>query len=82
MSRLRLRPWQRRALDAYQNNTRPDFLAVATPPTDLGSPDLHPVRSAARAVAQVANGKRPILVSKSSAPVVFRWHSTFSGFEN
>ncbi len=30
-STLRLRPWQRRALDIYQAGTRPDFLAVATP---------------------------------------------------
>lgn len=28
---LRLRPWQRHALDAYQACDRPDFLAVATP---------------------------------------------------
>ncbi|MGF1595358.1 MAG: DEAD/DEAH box helicase [Acidimicrobiales bacterium] len=28
---LRLRPWQRQALDAYQHSPRPDFLAVATP---------------------------------------------------
>lgn len=28
---LRLRPWQRRALDAYQASTEPNFLAVATP---------------------------------------------------
>lgn len=28
---LRLRPWQRRALDAYESTDRPDFLAVATP---------------------------------------------------
>lgn len=28
---LRLRPWQRMALDAYQTTERPDFLAVATP---------------------------------------------------
>lgn len=29
--RLRLRPWQRRALDTYQSTALPDFLAVATP---------------------------------------------------
>lgn len=28
---LRLRPWQRRALDAYERSVRDDFLAVATP---------------------------------------------------
>lgn len=28
---LRLRPWQRKALDAYQESTEPNFLAVATP---------------------------------------------------
>ncbi len=28
---LRLRPWQRRALDAYQASDNPNFLAVATP---------------------------------------------------
>ncbi|MCP5034795.1 MAG: DEAD/DEAH box helicase [Actinomycetia bacterium] len=28
---LRLRPWQRQALDAYHEARRPDFLAVATP---------------------------------------------------
>ena len=28
---LRLRPWQRRALDVYQATALPDFLAVATP---------------------------------------------------
>jgi superfamily II DNA or RNA helicase len=28
---IRLRPWQRRALDAYLGCERPDFLAVATP---------------------------------------------------
>ena len=31
LSTLRLRPWQRRALDAYEESPRPDFLAVATP---------------------------------------------------
>ena len=31
MARIRLRPWQRAALDAYATATRPDFLAVATP---------------------------------------------------
>lgn len=30
-STLRLRPWQRRALDIYETAERPDFLAVATP---------------------------------------------------
>ncbi len=30
-STLRLRPWQRRALDIYQTSNSPDFLAVATP---------------------------------------------------
>ncbi len=30
-SKLRLRPWQRRALDIYQTSDKPDFLAVATP---------------------------------------------------
>ncbi len=45
------------------------FLAVATPTTALGSADLRHVRSAVRAVARVAGGKRPILVSKSTAPV-------------
>jgi len=29
--KLRLRPWQRRALDTYQTTALPDFLAVATP---------------------------------------------------
>ena len=29
--KLRLRPWQRRALDTYQATALPDFLAVATP---------------------------------------------------
>lgn len=29
--KLRLRPWQRRALDVYQATALPDFLAVATP---------------------------------------------------
>ncbi len=45
------------------------FLAVATPTTAFGTPDLQYVRAAARAVARLANGKRPILVSKSTAPV-------------
>jgi UDPglucose 6-dehydrogenase len=45
------------------------FLAVATPTTSLGTADLRFVRSAARAVARAANGTRPILVSKSTAPV-------------
>lgn len=31
MARIRLRPWQRAALDAYATSSRPDFLAVATP---------------------------------------------------
>ncbi len=30
-SKLRLRPWQRRALDRYLDSEEPDFLAVATP---------------------------------------------------
>jgi len=30
-STLRLRPWQRRALDIYEVQESPDFLAVATP---------------------------------------------------
>lgn len=29
--KLRLRPWQRRALDIYESDDKPDFLAVATP---------------------------------------------------
>lgn len=29
--KLRLRPWQRRALDIYEADDKPDFLAVATP---------------------------------------------------
>lgn len=29
--KLRLRPWQRRALDIYESGDKPDFLAVATP---------------------------------------------------
>jgi UDPglucose 6-dehydrogenase len=45
------------------------FLAVATPTTQLGSPDLRYVRSAARSVARAAGGSRPVLVSKSTAPV-------------
>jgi UDPglucose 6-dehydrogenase len=45
------------------------FLAVATPTTSLGTSDLRFVRSAARAVARATNGSRPILVSKSTAPV-------------
>lgn len=45
------------------------FLAVATPTTALGTADLRFVRSAARAVARATNGRRPILVSKSTAPV-------------
>jgi UDPglucose 6-dehydrogenase len=45
------------------------FLAVATPTTAFGSPDLRFVRSAARAVARVAGHHRPILVNKSTAPV-------------
>jgi UDPglucose 6-dehydrogenase len=45
------------------------FLAVATPTIAFGSPDLQYVRAAARSVAQVALNERPILVSKSTAPV-------------
>jgi UDPglucose 6-dehydrogenase len=45
------------------------FLAVATPTTAFGSPDLQYVRAAARAVARVCGDQRPILVSKSTAPV-------------
>jgi UDPglucose 6-dehydrogenase len=45
------------------------FLAVATPSTVLGTADLRFVRAAARGVARAANGVRPILVSKSTAPV-------------
>ncbi len=29
--KLRLRPWQRRALDIFESHDKPDFLAVATP---------------------------------------------------
>jgi UDPglucose 6-dehydrogenase len=45
------------------------FLAVATPTTAFGSPDLRFVRSAARAVARTAANQPLILVSKSTAPV-------------
>jgi len=45
------------------------FLAVATPTTAFGTPDLQYVRAAARDVARAVNGKRPFLVSKSTAPV-------------
>ena len=45
------------------------FIAVATPTMPSGSPDLQHVRAAARAVAQAAGEGRPILISKSTAPV-------------
>jgi UDPglucose 6-dehydrogenase len=45
------------------------FLAVATPTMPSGPPDLQYVRAAARSVARVALDHRPILVSKSTAPV-------------
>jgi UDPglucose 6-dehydrogenase len=45
------------------------FLAVATPTTAFGSPDMQYVRAAARAVASVPGTERLILVNKSTAPV-------------
>ncbi|MEX1254743.1 MAG: UDP-glucose/GDP-mannose dehydrogenase family protein [Dehalococcoidia bacterium] len=45
------------------------FIAVATPITPDGTPDLRHVRSAAREVVRVAGERHPIIVSKSTAPV-------------
>jgi UDPglucose 6-dehydrogenase len=45
------------------------FVAVATPTTPLGAPNLQFVRTAVRGIARAAHGRRPILVSKSTAPV-------------
>jgi UDPglucose 6-dehydrogenase len=45
------------------------FIAVATPTTPMGAPNLQYVRTAVRGIARAAQGRRPILVSKSTAPV-------------
>jgi UDPglucose 6-dehydrogenase len=50
-------------------NTEFVFIAVPTPTTAAGSPDLRYVRQAARSVAAAAGDSRPILISKSTAPV-------------
>jgi UDPglucose 6-dehydrogenase len=44
------------------------FLAVGTPPTDDGSPDLSFVESAARSVAQHMNGYK-VIATKSTVPI-------------
>jgi UDPglucose 6-dehydrogenase len=45
------------------------FLAVDTPPTATGAPDLANLRAAAGSVAASLHGARPILVVKSTVPV-------------
>jgi UDPglucose 6-dehydrogenase len=45
------------------------FIAVGTPITPDGTPDLRHVRSAARDIVRSAGERRPIIVSKSTAPV-------------
>jgi UDPglucose 6-dehydrogenase len=44
------------------------FLAVGTPPTDDGSPDLSFVESAARTIGQYMNGYK-VIVTKSTVPI-------------
>jgi UDPglucose 6-dehydrogenase len=45
------------------------FLAVDTPATPAGAPDLRNLRAAAGSVASSLNGHAPIVVNKSTAPV-------------
>lgn len=44
------------------------FLAVGTPPTEDGSPDLSFVESAARSIAEYMNGYK-VIVTKSTVPI-------------
>src|SRR4051794_28783112 len=45
------------------------FIAVSTPTTAGGPPDLQYVRSAGRSIVKAIGDRRPIIVSKSTAPV-------------
>jgi len=60
---VRLRPWQRRALDAFQASERPDFLAVATP----GAGKTTFALTAARLTLPVL-GRRLVVVAPTRPP--------------
>jgi UDPglucose 6-dehydrogenase len=45
------------------------FIAVGTPPSPDGSPDLRHLRAAAQAIGQNLNGKHAVVVNKSTVPI-------------
>jgi UDPglucose 6-dehydrogenase len=45
------------------------FLAVDTPGTLAGAADLRNIRAATRSIAEVLDGKAPIIVNKSTSPI-------------
>ncbi len=72
--RLRLRPWQRRALDTFEASDRPDFLAVATP----GAGKTTFALTAARLILPRLGGR--LIVVAPTRHLKLQWASAAEGF--
>ncbi|HET9691853.1 MAG TPA: DEAD/DEAH box helicase [Acidimicrobiales bacterium] len=73
---IRLRPWQKEALERFRASVSPDFLAVATP----GAGKTTFALTAALGELAAADGPRRLIVVAPTAHLKLQWASAAAGF--